>query len=237
MAKAKPQNASSLYGSVPDRSDIALLIIDVINDLEFEEGDQLLPFALRMADRLAALKSHFHKHRLPVIYANDNFGKWKSDFRAQVDHCLQDNVRGRRVVELLQPEEMDYFVLKPKHSAFYATTLNVLLDHLEVRRLVITGIATDICVLFTANDAYMRDCQVVIPSDCVSANTRERSENALQLMQRVLKADIRPCSKIMDSLGNTYETSQSGRTESRGDNDKGGSAPEVPRRRTMDGAE
>src|SRR5690606_28428631 len=131
------------------------------------------------------------------IYANDNFGKWKSDFRFQIEHCLKGNVRGKPVVELLIPSDEDYFVLKPKHSAFYATTLDVLLNHLQIKRLVITGVATDICVLFTGNDAYMRDFQVAIPADCVAANTQQRSDAVLRLMQRVLKADIRESTELM----------------------------------------
>ncbi|WP_231603253.1 cysteine hydrolase family protein [Neorhodopirellula pilleata] len=84
-----------------------------------------------------------------------------------------------------------------KHSAFYATTLDVLLKHLLVKRPIVTGVATDICVLFTCNDAYMRDYQIAIPSDCVAANTKEQSDAALYLMQRVLRADIRAWTHLM----------------------------------------
>ncbi len=198
---AEQREDRSLHGSVPDQSDVALLIIDVINDLEFDDGDKLLQFALPMAERLAELRQRFRDTGLPVVYANDNFGRWRSDFRVQVDHCLNEGVRGKPIVELLRPHDDDYFVLKPKHSAFYATTLDVLLEHLRVRSLVITGVAADICVLFTANDAYMRDFDIVIPSDCVAANTRQQSDVALQLMHRVLKADIRPSSQLLRSIG------------------------------------
>ncbi|QEG41885.1 cysteine hydrolase family protein [Roseimaritima ulvae] len=199
---AKPKSATgSLHGSAPDVGDVALLLIDVINDLEFEGGDKLLQLAKPMAERLAALRDQFRNAELPIIYANDNFGRWKSDFRVQVDHCLHGGVRGKPIVEMLQPLDEDYFVLKPKHSAFYATTLDVLLKHLEVKRLVITGMATDICVLFTANDAYMRDFQVTIPADCVAANSQPQSDAALRLMQRVLKADIRESTALLNKIG------------------------------------
>jgi nicotinamidase-related amidase len=127
---------------------------------------------------------------VPAVYVNDNFGRWRSDFRRIVAHCLDDGVRGKPVVELLVPDEADYFVLKPKHSGFFNTTLDLLLEYLQVRTLVITGMATDACVLFTAADAYMRDLEVIIPSDCVTALTVPAHRQALAHMRRVLKADL-----------------------------------------------
>jgi nicotinamidase-related amidase len=195
---------SRLHGNAPDKSAAALLIIDVINDLEFEDGEKLLEFALPAAKQLRALKLQFRAAKLPVIYANDNFGRWKSDFRAQVKHCLQDGIRGRKLVQLLKPEDQDYFVLKPKHSAFFNTTLDLLLDYLQVETLVIAGVATDICVLFTCSDAFMRDFKIYIPSDCVAANSEHQSKEALALMQRVLKANICTSSQLdLNDLGSS----------------------------------
>src|SRR5207248_2360578 len=104
-----------------------------------------------------ALKKRAKAAGIPAIYVNDNFGIWQSDFRSVVRHCLEDGVCGAPIARLLAPEADDYFVLKPKHSGFYSTTLDILLDYLGVRALILTGIAANICVLFTANDAYMRD--------------------------------------------------------------------------------
>src|SRR5213082_2089557 len=151
-----PAKNEDLHGNVPDKSNVALLLIDVINDLEFESGEGLLLHALPMAEKLSVLKRHAKEADVPVIYVNDNFGKWQSDFKKILDHCLEEGVRGRPFAELLRPEDDDYFVLKPKHSGFFSTTLDILLSYLGVETLVLTGIAGNICVLFTANDAYMR---------------------------------------------------------------------------------
>lgn len=180
-----------LHGNAPDKAAAALLLIDVINDLEFSEGEQLLRNALPMARRIVELKRRAKAVGIPTIYANDNFGRWRSDFQAQVRHCLHDDVRGRPMVELLAPEDDDYFVLKPKHSAFFSTTLDILLHYLGVQTLILAGVAGDICVLFTANDAYMRDFSLIAPSDCVASNTVEENDHALRQMARVLKADTR----------------------------------------------
>jgi nicotinamidase-related amidase len=187
---------SDLHGSAPDQCEVALLLIDVINDLEFVGGAELLPQALKMARSLATLKVRARNHGVPVVYANDNFGRWRSDFSRLLKHCIEDGVRGEGIVKLLIPTEDDYFVLKPKHSGFFSTTLETLLRYLGTRTLIISGIATDICVLFTANDAYMRDFRLFIPSDCVAAEDSEASANALAHMQRVMKADTRPSTEI-----------------------------------------
>lgn len=179
-----------------DPAKTALLLIDVVNDLEFEGGEKLLPHALAMAQALAALKSRAKACDVPVIYANDNFGRWRSDFPRLVERCLSTEVRGRPVVARLRPDADDYFVLKPKHSAFFQTNLEILLRHLERNVLVLTGMAADYCVLFTGNDAYMRDFRILVPSDCIAAEEADRTDAVLALMRRVLKADTRPSAEI-----------------------------------------
>ncbi|HVW02794.1 MAG TPA: isochorismatase family cysteine hydrolase [Planctomycetaceae bacterium] len=191
-----PIRNPDLHGNVPEHSPTALLLIDVINDLEFPEGGQLLQSAVPMARKIAALKSRVKQSGIPAIYVNDNFGRWRSDFHAQVDHCRNDSVRGRELAELLRPDEDDYFVLKPKHSGFFSTTLDTLLEYLRVRTLILTGIAGNNCVLFTANDAYMRDFELFVPSDCVASNSDDENRYALEQMQKTLKADIRPSNEL-----------------------------------------
>jgi nicotinamidase-related amidase len=133
---------------------------------------------------------------VPVLYVNDNYGKWQSDLGKLIEHCLRDGVRGQPVVERLLPDEDDYFVLKPKHSAFYSTTLDVLLAYLKARTLVLTGLAGDVCVLFTANDAYMRDFHLVVPADCVASIEPDSNAHALRQMRDVLEADLTPSTEL-----------------------------------------
>ena len=191
-----PSRNPDLHGSVPDKSEVALLLIDVINDLDFPEANQLLRYARPMARKILRLKQRAKKAGVPVIYVNDNFGRWRSDFRRQVLHCLRENSRGRDIVSLLRPDEDDYFVLKPKHSGFFSTTLETLLDYLGAKKLILTGIAGNFCVLFTANDAYMRDYDLIIPSDCTVSNTAKENRQALALMRKFLKANTRVSAKL-----------------------------------------
>jgi len=186
--------SKDLHGSAPDKSKAALLLIDVINDFDFPEGEELLRLAMPAGKNIAALKQRAKAAGIPAVYVNDNFGKWQSDFKKIVSHCR--NARGKEFVEMLLPDEEDYFVLKPKHSGFYSTSLHLLLTHLGVENLILTGIAGNNCVLFTANDAYMRDFKIFIPSDCVVSNTEEENLHALKQMETVLKADIAPGAEL-----------------------------------------
>jgi nicotinamidase-related amidase len=184
-----PHGSHDLHGSAPDKSNAALLLIDVINDFDFPEGERLLELAMPVGKQLAALKKRAKDEGIPAIYVNDNFGRWRSDFKKIVAHCREKEARGKDFVELLLPAEDDYFVLKPKHSGFYSTSLDLLLIHLNAKNLILTGIAGNNCVLVTANDAYMRDYKVFVPADCVVSNTEEENEYALKQMETVLKAD------------------------------------------------
>lgn len=178
------------------KSKIVLLLIDVISDFEFEDGEQLFKFALPAAEKIAVLKEKAKKAGVPAIYINDNFGNWRDDFQKTVKYCLENDTRGQKIVELLKPDEDDYFVLKPKHSAFYSTTLDLLLKEMQAENLILTGVTTDICVLFSANDAYMRGYDIFVPSDCVAAVEPDDSAYSLKYIERVLKADIRVSDEI-----------------------------------------
>lgn len=188
--------SNDLHGMVPDKSSVALLLVDVINDLEFEGAEQIMRYILPMAKRLADLKRRAKKAKIPVIYVNDNYGKWQSDFSRLIDRCLNENVRGKEMVQILRPDEDDYFVIKPKHSAFFSTTLEVLLKYLGTRTVILTGIAGNICILFTANDVYMRDLGLFVPSDCCASNEKSDNDYALSQIQNILKADIRPSTEL-----------------------------------------
>lgn len=191
-----PAKNKDLHGNVPDRCNVALILIDVINDMEFETGEALMGSALPAAKKLSQLARRARSAGVPVIYVNDNFGKWRSDFRQQLGHVLEDGVRGEPVAKLLRPDDDDYFVLKAKHSGFYHTQLDLLIDYLQVSTIVLAGFTTDICVLFTASDAYMRDLEIIVPPDCSAAASVKHHESALDHMTRVLKVKTTPSDVI-----------------------------------------
>lgn len=169
----------------------ALLIIDMINTFEFKGAASLLRAAGPAARRIATLRKRWHAAGAPVIYVNDNFMRWQADFRELVAVCMHDGMPGAEIARLLQPGPDDYFVLKPKHSAFMSTPLDVLLAKLGTRELVLTGVAADSCIVATAQDAHMRELRVRVPRDCVAAISDARTERALALLRDGWEADVR----------------------------------------------
>ncbi|MEH7502895.1 isochorismatase family cysteine hydrolase [Neobacillus drentensis] len=168
----------------------ALIIIDMINNFDFTHGPILAKKASDIARSIKNLKDQFNEKKLPVIFINDHYNLWQADLHKIIDLCR--NERSQPVFELLLPEENDLFLIKPKHSSFYGTALNTLLHQLKVNTLILTGIAGNICVLFTANDAYMREYELLVPKDCIASADDNDNQYALTMMENVLKAKINP---------------------------------------------
>jgi nicotinamidase-related amidase len=172
---------------------VALLIIDMINAFDFEGGDVLAPKALMAADTILALRGQVESAGGAVIYVNDNFGEWHSEKSRLVECAI---AAGSAVTARLAPRDDDYFIMKPQFSGFYATNLQVLLPKLGVSLLIVTGVATDICILFTAADAHMRDYDLWIPRDAVAAEHDTLGEAALAIMHKTMNAEIAPSAML-----------------------------------------
>lgn len=174
----------------------ALLIIDMINDLDFEGGEDLREAAEAAARRIMALRDAADEAGVPVIYVNDNFGHWHSERSSIVDHCDREDSPGRALIAALRPRDSDYFIVKPQFSGFYATNLPVLLPQLGVSRVILTGVAADICVLFTAADAHMREYDLWVPGDTVASESDAHRRWALEIMQHSMCAETRPTDEL-----------------------------------------
>lgn len=179
------------------RSPVALLLVDVVNPFDFEGAESLLRHAVPAAHAAAALTPRARAAGIPVVYVNDNFDQWHMGFRELVDFHRRPDVPGRVLIDILAPDAAaDHFVLKPMHSGFFNTALDVLLHRLGTRTVVVTGIAADICVWATAHDAYMRGYRVVVPADCVAAERMDDTTQMLARARRVLHADTRPSTAL-----------------------------------------
>ena len=182
------QRNSDLHGNVPDHHPVALLLVDVLNDFDFPDAANLLKKAPKLAQNISSLKRRCRKVGIPAIYVNDNRGKWRSDASGLIQHCLSGDAPGRAFVEPLVPQPDDYIVLKPKHSAFYATPLDALLSYLGASTIIVAGLTTDACILTTACEIHIRDLNLYVPSDCVAASDQKLHTMSIELMRRSFDA-------------------------------------------------
>jgi nicotinamidase-related amidase len=181
-------------------SRVAVLFIDVINHFEFPDGKQILRSAITIAPRLTRLKQRARSSDIPVIYVNDNFGQWHSNAAKLLAYCLRNECAGKRFVEQVQPTDEDYCILKPMHSAFYQTPLDVLLRHLGVSSLIVAGLTTNSCILCTAHDANMRDFKITVVADCCAARTKRDHEEAIANIKAIADARVMGLASLrMDS--------------------------------------
>jgi nicotinamidase-related amidase len=210
--KDKPMSSEPSSSTEPGgHRDTALVIVDMISCWDFPDAEHLLPGAAAITPRIAALKRRCHQEGVPVIYTNDNRGQWKSDFSSLVDLSLKCGGEVAAITQALSPDENDYFVLKPKQSAFFGTPLELLLQHLRVTRLIVTGVASDQCVLTTAVEARMRDLSVVVPKDCIASQSESRNQAVLLQLEQAHKMPTTVGSRIRlsqstDRQANTAST-------------------------------
>jgi nicotinamidase-related amidase len=190
MTQTAPAHAVIASPSLP-LSNQVLLLVDFINPMNFPGGEDLAPRALEAARATAALKERLTAEGVATIYANDNYGIWQSDFHSLVSKCLGMEGPPGEIARLLYPQAEDLTILKPRHSAFYASPLELLLREMETRQLVICGLATDMCVQLTAGDAFLREFECWVPADCTAAESDDAKALSIEFMQKVLKCDIR----------------------------------------------
>ncbi|MFC2948796.1 isochorismatase family cysteine hydrolase [Virgibacillus sediminis] len=171
-------------------SNTAVLFVDVINNFDFDGGEDLLANTNEILQHMKDLRDFAKKNDLPTIYVNDHYGLWQADFNKIIDYCKHEG--NKHIIDTLKPDDNDYFMIKPQHSAFFQTPLQSLLNELECQHLIVSGFAGDICILFTAKDAYMYGFDMRVPQNCMASEKKEGNDYALYLMRTVMKTDITP---------------------------------------------
>jgi nicotinamidase-related amidase len=167
----------------------ALLVIDVINLFEHEDGDRLLA---SFRERLPGLRSLLEQARgadMPVVYANDMQGRWDSDAPALVREALGG--RGGDVIAEIAPRRGDHVILKPRYSAFDHTPLVLLLRALEIERLLLAGAATERCLVQSAIDARELGFKVTIVTDACATVDERLERLSFEYAEKVVGAFLR----------------------------------------------
>jgi nicotinamidase-related amidase len=174
------------------RSPVVLLLVDFINPLDFPGAQDLAPAARQAGRACEVLRARAAARGIQVVFANDNYGIWRSDFTGVWRRCRSRGGVAAELAGRLKPRPGDCTILKPRHSAFHATPLALLLEQLRCKKLIVTGLAADSCVLFSAMDAYLHGYALWVPEDCTAAESEGDKRQALEHMRRVLKAETRP---------------------------------------------
>ena len=166
----------------------ALVVIDMINTYDHEDAERLRESAKRVVPVIADLVDRARQADAPIIYVNDNFGQWRSDQDALVESALGGEHAS--LVEPIVPDEDSMFVVKARHSIFYETPLEYLLRQEAIDDIVLTGQATEQCILYSALDAHIRHIPVVVPRDAVAHIDEDLAEAALRMMETNMDAGV-----------------------------------------------
>ena len=168
----------------------ALVVIDMLNTYDFDDADALAESAEEVVPNIAKLLARAEDEDVPIIYVNDNYGDWNSS----ADELVKRALEGERpqLIEPIKPPQDVSFVIKARHTIFYGTPLEYLLQTREIDRLVMTGQVTEQCVLYSALDAYVRHVEVAVPRDAVAHIHEDLAEAALRMMELNMGADVTP---------------------------------------------
>jgi nicotinamidase-related amidase len=166
----------------------AILALDLISDFAFPDGPRVRRALSARAPAIRALLERARSNRIPVVYANDNLGPWRSDAAALIARCIEPRRSGANLVRSLLPAETDSIVLKPRHSAFFGTPLEALLDHMKVDTLILLGVSAESCVWMTACDAHTRGLELIVPVDTMAGASARALNATVKSLHEVLAA-------------------------------------------------
>lgn len=191
----------------------AIIMIDMQNMyLEQEKRDRFgWPPIFRFDEvvaECAALLTDARSQGLPIIYtrqisrpdgadATPSMRRLAATLPDPVDNAVAgDGAWGSQVLDAVAPEAGDIVIEKLRWDAFYATELDSVLRNLDVNRLVIAGLQTNVCVETTTRTALMKNFEVAVPEDAVSTDGESLHVNALNAL-RVLYAEVAPWRELL----------------------------------------
>ncbi|WP_433395580.1 cysteine hydrolase family protein [Streptomyces sp. CA-146814] len=172
----------------------ALIVIDMINAYDHPDAELLVPSVRTVLPQLTRLIERARSEGVPVVYANDNFGEWRSHHGEIVEATLAG--KNAELVEPILPDGDSLFVVKARHSIFYETPLSYLLSQLGADHVVLCGQVTEQCVLYSALDAHIRQLRVTVPKDAVAHIHEDLAEAALRMMERNMSAAVRTAETV-----------------------------------------
>jgi nicotinamidase-related amidase len=166
----------------------ALIVVDMVQTYDFDDAERLVNNVERIVDPLRDLIQRAKRDADRVIYVNDNFGDWHSERQRLVETALA--TEHAKLVEAIKPDDDATFIVKARHSIFYGTPLDYMLDMEGIEQIVLTGQVTEQCILYSALDAHVRSRPTVVPRDCVAHIDDDLAKAALKMMERNMDAEV-----------------------------------------------
>lgn len=164
----------------------ALLVIDMLNDFVNRRGSLYVRGAERIIPNIKREINKARRNGYPVIYLCDSHKRDDPEFRVWPPHCVK-GTWGAQIVEELKPSENDIVIPKVTYSGFYRTKLDKVLKSMGIKKLIVTGVVTEICVHYTSVDALMRGYEVEVVPDCVAPLNKTAHKVVLRMVNEVLK--------------------------------------------------
>jgi nicotinamidase-related amidase len=179
----------------PARGDrTALLVVDMLNPYEHEDAERLAESVGSALPQITGLVERARAEEALVVYVNDNHGDWNTSAEKLVKKALEG--RYPALVEPVLPAEDDPFVLKTRHSVFYSSPLEYLLESREIGRIVLSGQVTEQCILYSAVDGYVGHFEVAVARDAVAHIHQHLAEAAFEMMERNMHAEVSSAGRL-----------------------------------------
>ncbi|MEW6244759.1 MAG: isochorismatase family cysteine hydrolase [Bacillota bacterium] len=168
----------------------ALLVVDMLYDFINEDGALYCgDSAKAIVDRVAWAIRSARERGEPVIFICDNHKEGDREFEMFPVHCIAGS-RGAAILPEIAPEPGDHIIKKRRYSGFYGTDLDLTLREAGVEHVVLVGVCTNICVLYTAADARMRNYRVTVLKDAVASFDEGSHQWALKEMESTLGVEV-----------------------------------------------
>ncbi|MHA2140184.1 MAG: cysteine hydrolase family protein [Candidatus Thorarchaeota archaeon] len=177
----------------------ALIIIDMLNDFVEENGALVVPGAKDLVPILSKILDKARQQSLTVLYMTDNHMPDDDEFKVWPKHSVA-GTEGAQVVDELAPSEGEKVIPKRRYSSFFGTDLDLTLREAGITDLILMGVLTDICVMYTSADASARGYNVYVVADGTGSTVKENHQFALQHMKEIHSTTVVTANQVLTQL-------------------------------------
>jgi nicotinamidase/pyrazinamidase len=177
----------------------ALIVIDMLNDFVRDEGSLVALIAKNLIPNQMRLLEAFRKAGSLVILLTDNHRPDDDEFDKWPPHAVM-GTWGSKIIDELAPIEGEMVIPKRRYSGFYGSDLDLTLRERGIGTIVLVGVLTDICVMYTSADASARSYKVFVVTDATGSTEPKSHQFALAHMKEVHGTQLIETGDVVHSL-------------------------------------